>query len=107
MSIAWPFPDTTYKCVGCGSDMGLPLEVGGHYGVRELPVCRRCELEDYEALVALVDDLTRSPAEHPRKADCPVCGAPTCDCHRPGRAAGAPDPSEEPIRLNVAKEEWA
>lgn len=81
----WHPDDPSSPCVLCGSELGLPLEIGGHHGVRELTVCRACE-GDYEALVQLVDDLDYMDRRSPRKragfhADqCSVCGAPTCDC---------------------------
>lgn len=82
---AWHPDNPSSPCVMCGSDLGLPLEVGGSYGVRELTVCRACE-GDYEALVQLVDDLDymdrRSPRKRAGEPECPTCLSPACDCDR-------------------------
>lgn len=77
-------PDTL--CVLCRDRYADPVEIGGHYGVREVCVCWPCERERPEALVQLVDDLDSMDRRSPRKRagdpECPTCLSPACDCDR-------------------------
>lgn len=94
-------------CVLCRLRLADDVEVRGAETlvVRELPCCWPCERDDLDLLVALVDDLHESQtrAQGPSDTDCPVCLSPVCDCHRPGRALGAPDPDDEPVRFNLPR----